>query len=74
MARERFRDRARQRQRRPSGAACPWLAGGKDPGVRLGGGEPKAAPGMEACPQDVLGSAVKVTLEGQPHLEDYRSP
>lgn len=54
-----------------SAKQCPWL--GLGTGVRQGAREGKAdpAPGMEACPVEVLGSAVKVTLGGQPHLEDY---
>lgn len=60
--------RGRQRpaaRRLGSTSTCLWLEGARK------AGEADPAPGMEECPAEVLGSAVKVTLAGQPHLEDY---
>jgi len=60
--------RGRQRPaagRQLSSGGCPWLGGGH----REREGDP--APGMAECPVEVLGSAVKVPLAGQPHQEDY---
>ena len=62
-----------------SGGTCPWFTAGKPGREEVPAGfredrnpeAPDPAPGMEACPAEVLGSAVKVTLTGQPQVEDY---